>query len=334
MKHITFILCAFIAQFSFSQVPKKVVVEHFTNSKCSFCATRNPGFYDNLNNQSGVIHLAIHPSSPYSGCLINQHNVSENDGRTNYYGIYGSTPRLVIQGAPIPGGANYSSSSIFTPHLGQTSPASLTISQTKFGADSIISTIVIKTEEAHSLGELKLFVALAEDTLFYTGSNGEPQHYDVFRKSFTGTSGISVTLPATVGESVSFSYSSAANAAWVFERIFTLAILQEAGSKAVVQAEAVPASQNDPNILGINTSNENESHIDVFQTEEGVLIHQYAFSEPNSITIYDVTGKVVLSQKLNSNLETVILPSNTKGFYLYEIGTNSTTQKTGKLILN
>ena len=134
------------------QVPKKVVVEHFTNTKCSICASKNPGFYTNLNNQTGVIHVAFHPSSPYAACALSMHNPVENDGRTNYYSIYGSTPRLVIQGVVISSGANYSSPSIFTPYLGQTSPASIKIYQYKYGTDSIRSRVVIKTEAAHTLG--------------------------------------------------------------------------------------------------------------------------------------------------------------------------------------
>ncbi len=95
------------------QVPKKVVVEHFTNTKCRICASRNPGFYKNLNSQTGVIYLTIHTSSPSAAFVLSQHNAVENDGRTNYYDIYGSTLRLVIQGVVISSGANYSSTSIF-----------------------------------------------------------------------------------------------------------------------------------------------------------------------------------------------------------------------------
>ena len=121
MKKIFSILTALVAfnQCAMAQVPKKVIVEHFTNTKCSVCASRNPGFYTNLNAQSGVIHLAIHPSSPYAACVLSMHNPVENDGRTNYYSIYGGTPRLVIQGTVISSSADYSMSSIFAPYLAQ-----------------------------------------------------------------------------------------------------------------------------------------------------------------------------------------------------------------------
>ena len=73
----------FFSQFGFSQVAKKTIAEHFTNINCNICASRNSGIYTNLNTQSNLIHLAIHPSSPYSSCLLYQQNEAANDARTN-----------------------------------------------------------------------------------------------------------------------------------------------------------------------------------------------------------------------------------------------------------
>jgi hypothetical protein len=101
-----FSILFFVSSITLAQVPKKVVVEHFTNTRCSVCASRNPGFYNNYKTQAGVIHLAIHPSSPYAACVLSQHNPVENDARTNYYGVYGGTPVLVIQGVVISTSAN------------------------------------------------------------------------------------------------------------------------------------------------------------------------------------------------------------------------------------
>ena len=316
-----------------AQVAKKVVVEHFTNTKCSVCASKNPGFYTNLNNHPGVIHLAVHPSSPYSACVLSQHNVVENDARTNYYGVYGSTPRLVIQGVVISGSANYSSASIFTPYLGQMSPASIKIVQSKYGNDSIRSRIVIKTVATHALGGLRLFVALAEDTLNYTGSNGETVHYDVFRKSLTGATGINITLPATVGDSVVYTKSSPSNVAWNFSRIQTIAILQEATSKAVVQSESVLASSNNVT-TGIFSANAFNQNITAFVTDNAIVIKQAVYSENTSITVYDLTGKIILTKVLTTTNETLSFPSVSAGFYVYAIKSKDSIVKTGKVIIN
>ena len=112
---VVFLLLTIAAQAQ--EVPRRVVVEHFTNSRCGICANRNPAFYTNLNSQEGVLHISYHPSSPYSNCVLHQANAAENDGRTNYYDIYGSTPKLVIQGALVPVSTNYGNASIFDNHI-------------------------------------------------------------------------------------------------------------------------------------------------------------------------------------------------------------------------
>ncbi|MBL0328284.1 MAG: T9SS type A sorting domain-containing protein [Bacteroidetes bacterium] len=334
MKKTFFLLTYLFAhQYATAQVPKKVVVEHFTNTKCSVCALRNPGFYSNLYNQTDVIHLAIHPSSPYSACLFSLHNALENDGRTNYYGVYGGTPRLVIQGEVISGSADYSLASMFTPYLSQTSPASIKITQSKYGTDSIRSTIVIKTEAVHSLGALSLFVALAEDTINYTGSNGESVHYDVFRKSLTGTSGVPILLPSTVGDSVVYTMVSTTNAAWNVSRIFTLAILQETISKSVVQSEAISASSNTIS-TGISSNEADVSNTIVYSNASNIFIQTELVFKNEILLIYDLTGRLLFQQALQTATEqTISLAGLSNGIYVYSIQSNNQSIKKGKVLL-
>ncbi len=316
----------------FAQVPRKVVVEHFTNSWCSICASRNPGFYTNYvaNQQSGLIHLAIHPSSPYSGCLLNQHNVAGNDGRTNYYGIYGSTPRLVIQGDVISPSANYSSATLFSPYVGQTSPASIRIEQIRFANDSIRASVILKTEAAHNWGSLQMFVALAEDTLFYTSPNGESEHYDVFRKAFTGVTGLAVTLPATVGDSVVYTFSSTVNQAWNFSRINTFVILQETTSKAVVQAQSYPSQINS---APTSLPEMNAEFGSIYSNGIELAVRQNSFAPGRVITVFDLTGRTVYTRQLSSDTEYIALPE-TQGLYLYAITENNKLLARGKAVRN
>jgi hypothetical protein len=316
-----------------AQVPKKIIVEHFTNTVCSICASKNPGFYTNLKNQQGVIHLAVHPSSPYTSCILNKHNVSENDARTNYYGIYGATPRLVIQGVVIASNANYSSAAIFTPYLGKTSPASIKIYQRKFGTDSIRTRIVVKTEATHALSNLKLCVFLAEDTIFYTSPNGETKHFDVFRKSLTGVTGVPITLPATVGDSVIIIESSPANAAWNFSRIYTLAILQDGTSKAIVQSESVPAKRNDI-ATGIEMGIIDNTNIDVIFVNQMISINQKALAGLSNFSLYDLSGRIILNKELGAERETINVSGVSSGIYLYTVKFKGIDIKAGKLFID
>lgn len=317
-----------------AQVPKKIVVEHFTNTRCSICASRNPGFYTNLNNQSNTIHLAIHPSAPYPTCVLNQHNVAENDARTNYYGIYSFTPRLVINGSVISTSADHGDNAIFTPFTGQNSPVSIKIYQSKYAGDSIRSRVVIKTETAHTLNNQKLFVALAEDTLFYVSPNGESRHYDVFRKSLTGATGVALTIPALAGDSVSYSMSSPSNSAWNFSRIYTIAILQNDNTKEVTQSELVNAKSN--TVMSIKSANTNDELV-VFAPAGGgktIFIRQTDRDQELTFELYDLTGRKILSETLRPENEFIQVPGLANGAYIYSVRSKHTVVKTGKLLLN
>jgi len=305
---------------AFPQVAKKIVVEHFTNSVCSICASKNPGFYDNLSNQEDILHLAIHPSSPYSSCLLNQNNVEENDARTNFYGIYGGTPRLVIQGAVISPAEDYSDDMLFDPFEGQFSAVSIRFEQIKFNDDSIKSNIIIKTEQANTLGELLLFVALAEDTVFYSSPNGEDQHYDVFRKSLFATEGLVVNIPAEVGDSLIFSTSAVLETNWQNDRIYTLAILQETSSKAVIQA-ASSAFFADSLIAPTSIGSINESiSINIFPNpvfNNNLSIESSDYLE-NTLLVYDLTGKMCLNTTFE-NKYLLSLGNYSTGKYLIKV---------------
>lgn len=302
----------------YAQVPKKVIVEHFTNTKCSVCASRNPGFYSNLANHPNILHLAIHPTSPYAACLLAQQNNPDNDARTNYYGLYGSTPRFVINGTSIATNADYSNSVLFSPFSNQTSPISIHIKQHKFGTDSITSTIIIKTEANHSYGTLKLFGVLAEDSLFYTSPNGESLHHDVYRKSLFGAEGMTITIPANIGDSLVYNVTSLSNNIWNFDRIYTLALLQIDDTKEVIQAEAIPASQQDSNQPTALTNNPALNVLIYPNPTSSNLSVQLEKEMYSTLQLISTDGKPVYNTNLTqfANLDVSTLP---KGLYILVI---------------
>lgn len=167
----------------------------------------------------------------------------ENDDRTKYYGVYGATPKFVIQGEVVSSSVMVDQPSLFSTYTGQTSVADLRIEQTKYGADSIQVRVIIKTAAAHSLGNLVLFTALVEDTIAYNAPNGEQLHHDVFRKALSEIEGNATNLPANVGDSIVLDYNGIAHSAWNFNRIYAIAILQEEANKQVVQTYAAPSDK-------------------------------------------------------------------------------------------
>ena len=315
---ITLIIAFALVSFTnFGQeVPRKIIVEHFTNTLCGTCAARNPGFYNNYNNQNtgNMIHLTIHPSSPYKACILNKHDKQANDERTKYYGVFGSTPRLVINGSAVGSGTSFNSAAIFTPYVGLTSPVSLTMTQQKFGSDSMRVRIVVRTEAAHSLTNQDLYVVLAEDTIFYNAPNGEDEHYDVFRRALTGVTGMSVTIPSTVGDSVVIIRTTAAHADWDFSRIYALAILQDPTSKEVTQSESLSPNVNNVVTVGIRNIAPRISYNVYPNPATNTVSISSVISGESSYRLLSITGEQVLTGSFTSNTK-LNISNVTEGVY-------------------
>ncbi len=299
-------------------VPKTILVEHFTNTLCSVCASRNPSFYANLRQQTGVLHIAYHPSSPYRNCIFSQQNTAENDARTNFYGVYGSTPRLVLNGAALPASQNYAAASLFTPYQGQTSAFAVAASLRPVGADSIAATVQLTTRAAHSYTGLALYIALVEDTVFYAAPNGEPLQYNVFRKSFTGNNTLAIVPAAAVGGTVTITRKLRKEAIWTANRLYALAVVQ-APTGPLVQAGI---SARFSTVLGTATA-----------TPAPVL---RAFPNPTSgslqletsldlrganLTIFNVLGQPVRQVSLGSSAATLDVRTLNAGQYWLRLTT-------------
>lgn len=318
------LLCGTFIGAQAQAVAKRIVVEHFTNTRCGICANRNPGFFSNLANYPDVLHLAVHPSVPYSSCVLYQANTVENNARTNYHGVFGGTPRLVVQGVALSAGANYGSAAIFTPYQNQTTPVSMTLWQTKNG-NAIDVSLVIKAEEVNNIGKAKLFLAVAEDTIFYNAPNGENLHHNVFRKTFTGApQGMDVAVPTNAGDSIVVTASMTAEAAWVFERTFAIAILNDAADRSVIQATASDPSDNTP-LPVVSTREVNTLPVALFPNPvKDVLNIQLEYSDATTtLRLLDSQGRVVMSQAQATNtLDISQLPN---GIYWLELESEGKT---------
>lgn len=223
----------FFFSLAFAQeVPKNILIEHFTNTYCSVCASKNPTFYNTIAPYDKVVHVAFHPSSPYAACPLNQHNTLENDARTNFYGLYGNTPRIVINGTVIPSSTNLVSNIALDGQNNLTSPFAIDIEQFQAGSDSMFTTVTIRTVAPTPVTGANVIILLAEETLNFNAQNGETVHHDVFRKFLSN----SQQQLAANGSSVSFTFGSIVDQDWTPSQLTTTVILQSA-SKEVLQAE-------------------------------------------------------------------------------------------------
>lgn len=175
------------------------------------------------------MHIAYHPSSPYSTCIFSQHNATENDQRTNFYGIYGGTPRIVINGDVT--NKNFADQTLFDNYQNQTSAFDVRLSHTST-VDSVFVTVVVE-KVSNGDTQYALTVGLAEDTIHYNAPNGEDLHRNVFREF--AVHNVTETAPS-VGDSVVYSYAIEKRGAWNENALFAFAMLQDPSTDDLLQA--------------------------------------------------------------------------------------------------
>ena len=290
---------------TYAQTPRTVIVEHFTNTKCSICAANNPSVYATLRSYPDVLHISYHPSAPYAACIFSKENKTENDARTNYYGLYGGTPAIAVQGLTLPPQSPTLKVSDITTAQGQFSPFALSAYMTRITPDSIAVRIVVKTTATHSYPKLMLYGAVTEDTIYYTGSNGEPIHFDVFHKQLWASTGGAFSPAAAVGDSVwlntGFSISGI-DSIWNTSRINIIAMVQDSATKVVLQATKQTQIKNNLQ-TGID---ENTSSIHtVLYPNPATDEIRFTATPIERVEVYDLSGKLLLATKPEHNAVSV-----------------------------
>ncbi len=344
MKKINLVLLIVIGSITIgtSQMQKKVVVEHFTNTRCSVCASRNPGFFSNLNNYPEVIHLSIHPSTPYSNCFLHLHNPSENDARASYYGNLG-TPRLVIQGDVISSGTNYGDSTLFTSVSGDSMSINIGLISNNKNGDSIATTIILKSEGTVLGGKLQLYAVVAEETVDYNAPNGEDVHHNVFRRMLFENQ--SFEMPS-MNDSLVFNTTIAIDGAWNENELEIIVIVQDSVTKEVYQSNKLVGygtSYNETYIhdtSGNNSGGNGTTAISNQKANERLKLFYpnpfsesvYAFTSDNyEIVVYNSLGKIIL-HKNNNNQGAINTDELDSGIYFFEAKTNNETVFRQKMI--
>ncbi len=217
-----------------AQVPKYVLFEHFTNTRCGICGANNPSFYQNIgiNSNPKLHHMTIHPSTPYPNCFLYQANTTEQNARANFYNLPG-TPRVAVNGASTMSVSNTNAATIDNAYCATCSPIEVKVTEQNNNGRSV--SIDIKSVGAPPSGNYRLFAAIVEKMVSYSAPNGESVHHNVFRQFLTDATGNAVSLAAQGGQTnVNFNYTIANN--WVASEIYVLAWLYDATTNTVVNS--------------------------------------------------------------------------------------------------
>jgi hypothetical protein len=295
---------------TFGQAKRYALLEHFTNTLCSTCASQNPGFFttNQIETNPDVHHISYHWRVPYLNCIYYQGNPTPQDARAAYYNIPGS-PRISINGATETGLA------YVTPPIIQaaatTSPIYVKVAETTGLART--ATIKVKAVGTVPTGTFKLYAAIVEKKTNYVSPNGETVHYNVFRKFLTSNIGDNITLTASE-QSAFFDYTPDLGAT---AQLYVVAWVQNETTKEVLNS----GTRFDLGTGTQDVSVDTQVAISPNPTT-GKTMLTFDKVTPQYLTVQNIAGQVVDNIKLtNSTSYELNLSNYAAGLYIVKIKT-------------
>ena len=294
----------------FGQAKRYALLEHFTNTLCSSCASQNPSFFTTIKVETNtdLHHISYHWRTPYINCVYYQANQIPQDARADYYGVPGS-PRASLNGATQTGLA------YITPPIIQdaatTSPIYVKVSETTNANLSRTVSIKVKSVGTVPTGPFKLYVAVVEKKTTYVSPNGEREHFNVFRKFLTANDGNNMTLSSTE-QTIFLDYTPDLGAA---AQLYVVAWVQNTTTKEVLNSgtrfDGVTATD--------EVSVDNQVALSPNPTTGKVTL-RFDKLTPQYLTVQNVAGQIVDNVKLSNSTSYELNLSNlAAGVYIVTI---------------
>jgi hypothetical protein len=302
-----------------------VMLEHFTNTHCSNCASQNPSFFTRISVETNadLHHMTIHPSYPSANCIFHAANVAEQTARFNYYGIAG-TPRAVVNGSSSLPLSSVTAASLAT-EAATKSVLNIKVSEATAGANKTATVTLTQAGGTIPTAESKLFVVVVEKKISYTGPNGEATHYNVFRKLISPATGTSLSFNAQGVQTTTFDYTP--STAWNAANIYVLAYVQNTTSKLIYNS----GTRFDLPPTGVKNLEISEDQVQIAPnpTEGNFQIRLDNNLKAQKIEILNTAGQQVYAETNNNSVINVNLTKQPKGVYLVRIYTEqgTTTRK-------
>lgn len=247
--YILVFLGVLASSIAYSQAPRRVLVEEFTQASCPPCAVYNPGFHKIIftpGNESKVTLLCYQTSWPGTDPM-NSQNPTDVQSRVTYYGV-NAVPDCLADGgvtqagAPIFHGniADFTQGIINTRSV-VTSPVEITVNHelaTKL--DSVTMTVSVKNVSANVLpAEYTMHVILIEKVVEFhipPGTNGELEFYSVTRKMAPNAAGTKLTA-IDPGASLDYTFKIAIPSyIYNLRNLGVVAFVQHTAKKEVIQS--------------------------------------------------------------------------------------------------
>ncbi len=298
-------------------VPKYVLMEHFTNSRCGTCAANNPAFFTRVGSLFGenAHHIAIHSQVPYSTCIFYQGNTTEQNARATFYGLQG-TPSVSLNGGALQSVSNVSVG-VLQGEAAKRSPIGIQVNESLSGSN-VNATIQVKTFGTVPTGTYKLYAAQVLKRVNQMTPNGESIHYDVFRKWMVND-GVTFT-PASVGNSVSISYTYPNETIWGSNDNYLVVFVQNTATKEVLNSgNKFDAALPSPTSEMVNLNQKILLYPNP-ATEDITL--DFTDLNATSFSILNAQGQIIDNQIVTSATKKLSLANYAKGIYWIRVQTS------------
>jgi thiol-disulfide isomerase/thioredoxin len=219
-------------------VQKNILFEAHTATTCGPCASQNPSLDAFIQQHfDSIVAIKYHVWWPALGDSMYNENIPQARIRTHYNSI-SAVPTLTVDGVHQQVSGYTTTSNLLTPfntRRSLASPIGISVTDTRLAGDTIKATITLNVVSALPSGiDYRLRIAAIERKKTYSvppGSNGETVFYDVFRRMYPSTSGISVNYsPGTY--TVEYKYKR--SALWVDSMLYTAVFIQDEYTHEVI----------------------------------------------------------------------------------------------------
>jgi Secretion system C-terminal sorting domain len=296
--------------------------EKFSSSTCPPCATFNTTyfspFYNSGANKDNFALIDYQVNWPGAG---DPYYTAEVGTRVQYYAI-NAAPTLLIDSKP---GTNFNQAQLQTGlNTAVTKPSYFTLSSSKtlFGSDITVDV----TTMPYLTGAYKLQVAVVEKvTTGNIATNGETSFKNVMMKMLPDASG--TTINFVDGVPVTTTLQASLDGLFIeeFEDLEVIVFIQRIADKSIMQTSvAVDA-------LLASTDFEKTSKVKLYPNPSTGIV-KIATKTPVSISLTDVTGKLVYSASDVTSETQLNLSDLQKGIYFAKIN-DGTTDQVQKVLL-
>ncbi len=293
-----------------------VLMEGGTYLTCTYCPGAAMGLRDLIEvNSKSAVAIEYHNGDAF--------DVTEGIARCNYYGITGY-PTMVADGVLQVVGGNATTSmypnylSMYNERFSMPSFHTMNINIVPLTATTYSATITINQTFAAWASGMKLQTALTESNIPQVWGN-QTEVDDACRGMYPDENGTDLDFSGSSTQSATVTFSTAG---FVKNNCEFVAFVQHDASKEVTQVIKVDMSS----VLGIQELSGEKISIYPNPAFEYLMLNS---SGRGTITISDITGKIVYSSEIKSTTQYTDISKFSKGVYVVKVTSNenSFTQK-------